>query len=316
MLDELRVSLINSNLTVGTNLTRARRLKENLGISFEGAAPQAPFDIPANLAAQMLRSPNPHGRANSDVVRPVANAADLVRQGRGMWTIDFGSMDAHQAALYEVPFEYVKRLVRPIRELNRRQSYAKRWWNYGEVRTGMRRALLGKSRYFATPHVSKHRIFVWVPTETLCNSLTIVFARDDDYFFGVLHSRAHEVWALLMGTQLESRPRYTPTTCFETFPFPRPSSDQEQAIAEAAREMDALRQEWLNPPESEIGPSELKKRTLTNLYNERPTWLVNAHRKLDEAVFAAYGWPERPEELPDSEIVSRLLRLNLEREPA
>jgi hypothetical protein len=65
-----------------------------------------------------------------------------------------------------------------------------------------------------------------------------------------------------------------------------------------------------------IGAKELRKRTLTNLYNARPTWLVNAHRTLDEAVFAAYGWREPPEKLPAAEIIARLLKLNFEREPA
>ena len=54
--------------------------------------------------------------------------------------------------------------------------------------------------------------------DTLPDSQNIAFARDDDYFFGVLHSRAHEVWSLRMGTSLEDRPRYTPTTCFEMLP--------------------------------------------------------------------------------------------------
>jgi hypothetical protein len=65
-----------------------------------------------------------------------------------------------------------------------------------------------------------------------------------------------------------------------------------------------------------IGAKELGNRTLTELYNKRPTWLVDAHRKLDEAVFAAYGWREAPDDLPDAEIVARLLALNLARVPA
>ena len=80
------------------------------------------------------------------------------------------------------------------------------------------------------------------------------------------------------------------------------------AIAQAAKEFNELREAWLNPPD--IGEAELKKRTLTNLYNARPTWLDNAHRKLDVAVFAAYGWPS---DLSDDEILARLLALNLER---
>src|SRR5660398_161536 len=84
----------------------------------------------------------------------------------------------------------------------------------------MRRALAGLDLFIGTPRVTKHRLFVWLPKETLSDSQVIVFARDDDYFFGVLHSSVHEVWALGLGTQLETRPRYTPTTTFETFPFP------------------------------------------------------------------------------------------------
>ena len=68
------------------------------------------------------------------------------------------------------------------------------------------------------------------------------------------------------------------------------------------------RDAWLNPPGA--AEQELKRRTLTNLYNQRPTWLDLAHRTLDKAVLDAYGWPH---ELSDEEILSRLLALNLER---
>jgi hypothetical protein len=81
-----------------------------------------------------------------------------------------------------------------------------------------------------------------------------------------------------------------------------------KAIAEAASELVAKRDNWLNPPDA--SQEELKKRTLTNLYNAHPAWLTDAHRKLDEAVFAAYGWPAT---LTDAEILERLLKLNHER---
>ena len=178
-------------------------------------------------------------------------------------------------------------------------------------------------------------------------NVVIAFARSDDYFFGVLHSRIHELWALAQGTQLrekESGFRYTPTTCFETYPMPEPTAEQEAAIAAAARELNELRERWLNPPEwtrEEIlefpaapdGPwarfvapgtrvarwprripmdaayaAKFAKRTLTNLYNERPAWLAHAHSALDAAVAIAYGWPT---DLPDAEILARLLALNI-----
>jgi type II restriction/modification system DNA methylase subunit YeeA len=177
----------------------------------------------------------------------------------------------------------------------------------------MRAALRNLSRYLATPRLTKHRLFVWLDAEVLPDSQIIVFARDDDYTFGVLHSRVHEAWARGTGTQLrevESGFRYTPTTCFETFPFPRPTDQQREAIAAATRELVRLRDGWLNPPG--FDPAALAVRTLTNLYNQRPTWLANAHAALDGAVLAAYGWPA---DLPDDEIRARLLALNFEREP-
>jgi type II restriction/modification system DNA methylase subunit YeeA len=248
-------------------------------------------------------------------VKRVVNAADILRRSRNYWTIDFGPhMPQVEAALYEMPFEYVRKYVLPERASNNRKAYRERWWIYAEARTGMRKALAPLLRYLATPRIAKHRVFVWVDADVMCNDAIIVFTRDDDYFFGVLHSRVHELWSLRMGTSLEDRPRYTPTSTFETFPFPWPPGDEPEgdsrieAVAEAARRLDNLRRNWLNPEGA--SEAELKKRTLTNLYNARPTWLQNAHERLDEAVFAAYGWPP---ELSDEEVLQNLLALNLER---
>jgi hypothetical protein len=149
---------------------------------------------------------------------------------------------------------------------------------------------------------------VWLDENVLPDSQVIAIARDDDYSLGILQSRVHEVWALAMGTQLETRPRYTPTSTFETFPFPGPTEEQHDRVGEAARRLVQLRDGWLNPPD--LAPAELENRTLTKLYNQRPTWLSNAHAELDAAVLAAYGWLAG---LADRDILERLLALNLER---
>ena len=307
-LDGQSVPAINANLTVGVDLTAAKRLEENLGIAFMGDTKGGPFDIPDKLARQMLSSLNPHGKGNEDVVRPWVNGRDITDRSRGMWIIDFGDMPIDQAMLYEAPFEFVNTHVRPPRINNRRALYANNWWWHMEPRPGMRSALSGLTRYIATPRVTKHRLFAWIGSDTLSDSAIIAVARDDDYTFGVLHSRFHEQWALATGTQLETRPRYTPTTCFETFPFPRPTGEQREAIGAIAAELNRLREGWLNP--EGVSAAELRKRTLTNLYNQRPTWLENIHVRLDAAVADAYGWPA---DLPDAEILERLLALNLER---
>ena len=318
ILDDQRVAKINPDLTALVDLTTAKGLVENRSICFMGPSPKAPFDIEADLAAKMLKAPiNINGRPNSDVIRLVFSAIDLVQRNRGKWTIDFALMSQSDASLYEIPFEYLKEHVYPVRSQNRRAAYAEKWWQYAEARPGMRVALKNKSRYIATPGVGKHRIFVWVKSEILCNQGALVFARDDDYAIGILQSTLHGLWARGTGTQLreaESGFRYTSTTTFETFPFPWPPGHEPQddprvqAVAQAAQELVTKRDAWLNPPG--LNEKELQKRTLTNLYNARPTWLDLAHKKLDAAVFAAYGWPT---DLSDEEISARLLALNLER---
>lgn len=177
----------------------------------------------------------------------------------------------------------------------------------------MRRGLSGLSRFLATPTVAKHRLFVWLDGATLPDHQIIAFALDDDYSFGVLHSRVHELWALRMGTHMGkgNDPRYTPTTCFETFPFPETTDEQYAGIEDAARSLNELRTNWRD--QEGASDAELKKRTLTNLYNDRPTWLTMTHERLDRAVFAAYGWPEEPSALAEEELLRRLLVLNQER---
>ena len=310
-LDGQPIQFINADLTLGADLTDAKRLADNFGIAFMGDTKGGPFDIPCELAEEMLKNPNPHGLSNTAVLSPWVNGRDITARSRGMWIIDFGDMPLEQAALYEAPFEYADSNVKPMRVGNRRRLYAEKWWWHMEPRPGMREALKGLQRYIVTPTVSKHRLFAWLPHEVLSDHNLIVFACTDDYTFGVLHSRFHELWARGMGTQLrevESGFRYTPTTCFETFPFPRPTEEQREAISAIAAELNELRENWLNP--EGVSAAELRRRTLTNLYNQRPTWLDNVHARLDAAVADAYGWPA---DLADAEILERLLALNLER---
>jgi type II restriction/modification system DNA methylase subunit YeeA len=323
-LDGAPVEEINADLTGSLDLTAAVRLPENLGLAFMGDTKGGPFNVAPDVAEAMLAAVgNPNGRPNSDVVRPWANGLDITRRTRGYHIIDFGTeMSVEDAALYEAPFEYVYEHVRPVRETNRRKSYRDLWWLHVEPRPAMRRAIDVSSRYVATARVAKHRLFAWLDGRTLPDSQIIAFSNlvgegdAQDYFFGVLHSRVHELWSLRMGTWMGvgNDLRYTPTTCFETFPLPWPPGEEPEgderieAIAGAARRLAGLRRNWLDPPRAT--DAQLKKLTLTNLYNARPTWLANAHAALDRAVCVAYGWTA---DLSDEEVLKNLLALNSER---
>jgi type II restriction/modification system DNA methylase subunit YeeA len=267
---------------------------------------------------------------------------DVVRRASDTWVIDFASMTIEEASCYELPFAHALAHVKPERAGDRNLKTRTYWWLYERSRLLLRHRLLGLARYIATPVVAKHRVFVWLPSAALPSNLLDAVARDDDTSFGILHSHIHELWALRMCTWLGvgNDPRYTPTTTFETFPFPEGLSPNIPAvqyagdprarlIASAAKRLNELRENWINPaelldrvpeialgypdrllPKSDSAERELKKRTLTNLYNANPLWLQNAHRELDEAVAKAYGWTWP---LTDDELLQRLFRLNQER---
>ena len=340
------VKEIYSDLTAqrdatGVDLTRARSLPTNARVAFVADQKGGPFDVPGDRAREWLVLPaNPNGRPNADVLKPWVNGMDLVRRPTGKWIVDFGwTMSVSDAALYEEPFRWVRENVYPMRSASRRKAHRERWWRHADPRPGMWGALDGLSRYIATPTVAKHRLFVWCDVRICPDHQLIVIVRDDDTTFGILHSRFHELWSLRLCTWLGkgNDPRYTPSTTFETFPFPAgltpnvPVSNYAAepraiAIAEAARRLAELRDRWLNPsewvewvdepvpgyprrpvPRDEDAAKALRKRTLTHLYNARPQWLADAHATLDAAVAAAYGWPT---DITDDDAVCGLLELN------
>jgi type II restriction/modification system DNA methylase subunit YeeA len=351
-LDGMQVDHIHVDLTAGSNgttlgLTQARPLPENANTAYLGIQKTGPFDLPGQIGRTWLSQPNPNGRANSEIVKPWFNGLDISRRQRDMWILDFGTnMPEAEACLYELPFAYVKEHVQPTRVGKREARTNEMWWLFQWSRPLMRRAIKRLPRFIVTPEVTKHRVFAWVVQPIVPDKNLTVIARADDTSFGILHSRFHELWSLGLCTWLGvgNDPRYTPTTTFETFPFPAgltPNLQPEaydnphaEAIAAAARRLNELRENWLNPaewvdwvrtPEEEqagfpVRPvakpgheADLKKRTLTNLYNLRPAWLDHAHKNLDAAVAAAYGWSDYTPELPEAEILRRLLALNLDR---
>ena len=204
-----------------------------------------------------------------------------------------------EAALYEAPFEYVREHVRPVRDRERPARIRRAM--VAPRRAAVRNA--GGPRRADALHrdargYSKHRLFVWFDCTTLPDSALVVIARDDDYTFGVLHSRVHELWARAHGHPAPRGRVRLPLHADDHASRPSrsrdPTDEQRERVGEAARRLVELRDGWLNPPG--LDPADLEKRTLTNLYNQRPTWLDHAHADLDAAVFAAYGWPA---DLPD-----------------
>lgn len=334
MLDGSSVDEIFADLTAanGLDLTQTAPLDQNKGVCFVGVILNGEFEVPPTVARTMLTAPrNVNGRANSDVLRPSLNGDDFNGLRPDKWVIDFGTdLSEQDAALYELPYEYVEQQVRRYRQrLKDDGSFAVRaksereiWWRHARPRPKMRKALAGLERYIGTPMVSSYRTFGFLPCSVLPDQKLVVFARDDLTSLGILHSKFHDVWTLSKCSWIGAGNdiTYSNTEVFLTFPFPEGLAPDipaavyaddpcARAIAAAAERLIELRENWLNPPElvrrepevvagypDRILPidnkaaKELAKRTLTNLYNARPAWLDHAHSALDDAVAEAYGW--------------------------
>nr|WP_242466182.1 DNA methyltransferase [Chromatium okenii] len=350
----IHADLTADNAEVECDLTQAKPLLDNAGACWRGVAKVGRFDIPGAIARHWLLLPNPQGQLNADVLTPWVNGSDITRRPTDTWLIDYGNQSSEvEAACYEAPFAYLMKHVQAQRAQQRDEKRKRYWWRLGRSGADIRAALTQHSRYIATPMVGKYRLFVWLKRRIFPDQQLIVIARADDTTFGILHSRFHELWAMRMGSSFGTTRRYTPTTTFATFPFPIgltpadtngatiqlangaviPSVAAEYrthaiAIAQAAFELNQLREQWLNPPAwiervPEVVPgyperiiakpeyaAQLKQRTLTKLYNQQPAWLIKAQQQLDCAVAAAYGGIN---ELTETEMLQQLLELNLAR---
>ncbi len=355
---------LTAQMDTGLNLVGATRLAECVGTAFQGSVLVGDFDVAGDIARRWLTQPNPNGASSGEVLRPLRNARDITTRPRDLWVVDFAKRAVAEAMMFELPFAHVERQVKPARFGNRDKSRRDRWWLHGRTGDDVRAATEGLSAVIVTPRVAKHRLFVLAHPRVYFDDATVIVCRSDQSTFGMLQSRLHQLWSLRMGSSLEDRPRYTPTSCFDTFPFsnsltPADTAHQRtetlpdgavipadlppavrpdaEAIARAAKHLNDLRERWLNPPEwvrrePEVVPlgmdhspypdrilardgfeKQLAQRTLTKLYNERPAWLAQAHEALDAAVATAYGWADYTPQMPDEELLRRLLALNRER---
>jgi hypothetical protein len=226
-------------------------------------------------------------------------------------------------------YQHVLAKVKPQREAQfaktrtqDAETYARLWWLFGRPRQELRPALVGLDRFVATVDTAAHRVFQFLPINTVCDDGVVLVAHDDALSLGVLSSRFHVVWALGSGGTLEDRPRYFKSKCFDPFPFPDPPESLKARIRATAAELDALRKQV---------QAEQLGLTLTQLYNVleklracekldaqdeaiKTNGLVlilkERHEKLDQLVAQAYGWPAN---LSDDEILEKLVALNAER---
>lgn len=285
VLDGEEVEGINTRLQESiVPIEEYEKLEANAGKAFQGPIPGGNFYLDQAEAEDLVAA---DGSAARQVVRTFLVGKDIAEdpeQAPRRWIVDFSSMSLEEAMQFPACLELVRERVKPEREKNNREAYRRYWWRFVEPRRSMRTALAKRSRFIAGTATGKRFLFAWVAGSVCPSNASNVFAFDDDYSMGILLSSTHGAWALSEGSTLEDRPRYTPTSCFETFPWPEPSAGQRDSIAQLSRSLLEIRSDICG--NEQIG--------LTTLYNQIDdgAWqdLVRAHLELDRAVAKAYGW--------------------------
>ncbi|MFD2569968.1 class I SAM-dependent DNA methyltransferase [Spirosoma soli] len=312
---------ILSDLTIGAELDSARALKANEDLSNRGMQLYGAGFILNEEQVKFILEKEP---ASSAIIKGYLNGKDFTGNSRGVKVIDlFGLLDSEALAKYPTSYQHILERVKPERDLSKEPNVKKKWWLFGRNREDLRAAIRPITRYIATVETAKHRTFQFLSAEILPDNMLVAIALEDAYYLGVLSSRLHITWALAAGGDLGGNtPRYNKTRCFDPFPFPDATPQQQARIRELAEQLDAHRKR------QQVAHATL---TLTDLYNvvEKlkagealnpkeqtinqqglASVVLSLHQQIDAAVADAYGWPH---DLPESEILTRLVRLNHER---
>ena len=319
---ERREGRINSDLTIGVDVAKAKALLANEGLSSRGVQLIGSGFMVSPQEAAYLGLGKRAGLEK--YIRLYRNGRDLMGHSRNVMVIDLFGLAVEQVRRdFPEIYQYISESVRPEREAGGKVvSYAEKWWEFGVPRQGLRSALEDLPRYIATVETAKHRVFQFLDTEILPDNMLVAIASKDASQLAILSSCIHLVWTSHQGGVLEDRPRYTKSRCFDPFPFPDTSETHKTTLRALGEELDATRKRVL---------AEHPDLTLTGLYNVLEKLksgavltpededvkhrglviiLKELHEQIDRAAFDAYGWPHT---LSDEEILARLVALNAER---
>ncbi|WP_299700529.1 DNA methyltransferase [uncultured Pontibacter sp.] len=312
---------IQSDLTVGAAVASAKALKANSDMSNKGVLLiGSGFIITPEKAIELGLGIIPE---TEKIISDYRNGKDLLASPRDVKVIDLYGYTSNEVRIkFPKVYQHILENVKPERDQNKRASRREKWWLFGETNPKLRSMINGLDSYIVTVETSKHRAFIKLDKSIKPDNKLVVIALQDDYHFGVLSSKIHVTWALAAGSTLEDRPVYVKSTCFETFPFPTPTEAQREQIRGIAEQLDAHRKQR---------QAQHLTLTITDMYNVLEklrsgealsakeqkiheqglvSILLQLHTELDAAVSAAYGWPAN---LPEEEILERLVALNKER---
>ena len=264
-----------------------------------------------------------HDKNIDRYIREYRNGKDLTNKPRGVLCIDPWDLNENDLInRFPEIYQWLSIHVKPNRLTNKDTHLKKYWWKHRRSREELRQLLTDVDRYIATVETSKHRFFQFLDKSILPDNMLVNIALDDAFYFGVLSSRIHITWALAQGSVLGPTPRYNKIRCFETFPFPETTEEQNPRIRALGEQLDVhrKRQQKQHPDLTMTGMYNVlsKLRSGETLTTKEKTIheqglvsvLMQLHNELDAAVAQAYGWPAN---LSESEILTNLVNLNTAR---
>jgi hypothetical protein len=263
---------------------------------------------------------------NSDVLFPYINGEDLNSrwdQSPSRWVINFHNWPIEKAMEYTDCFEIVERLVKPEREKNNRKVRRERWWQFAERAADLYATIAELDRVLVGCQTAKYVSLAFAPSTYVYSHATNVFASDADWMFALLASSIHDAWAREYSGSLETRLRYSPTDCFETFALPS-SPESLDLIASQYHshrgDIMASRHEGLTSTYNRFHSKEEVSQDIVRMRE--------LHLGMDYAIARAYGWADLDlahgfyetkqgtrytlSEIARREVLDRLLALNHE----
>jgi hypothetical protein len=342
---ETRRGLIHADLTVGANVSVAKALAANRGVSFMGMIPLGSGFWITEEQARALGKGRVLGLDKH--IRRYVNGKDLTALSRGILALDFyGLTEVEVRQRFPEAFQWIFERVKPQRAQDKRESRRRNWWIFAESVPKFRKAVSELDLYLGTTETAKHRLFSFISADVLPDQKVRAITLSDYLYFGALSSRLHVLWANAAGSRMGvgNDPVYNNTRCFETFPFPDTNPEQQAQIRDLAARLDAhrKRQQALHPELTLTGMYNVLEKIRSgeplnakdkSIHEQGLTSLLRElHDELDRSVFAAYGWndlaeqlvgkpgattplPDKPEAQAEAEeeLLCRLVALNSER---
>ena len=299
LLNDRGVTGITPYLTIpGKAVGNPNRLSANQNKTFKGHNVYGTGFILTPEEAQALIEKDPR---NKDVLFPYLNGQDLNNnpdQSPSRWVINFHdwALDKENddlnkpkghpyAADYPDCLKIVEQEVKPDRAKNKRKARRERWWQYGDYAVGLEKAIADKTRVLVKTQVSPTWAFQWINTGIVFDQRLVILV---DSPFTLLQSTIHQIWATNFGSTLgKTTYNYTPSDCFETFPFPGSTTnletigktyyDHRQAIMQTRQEgLTKTYNRFHDPAETSEDMIELRQ----------------LHVEINYAVAQAYGWDD------------------------